>query len=359
MAELEPLKRAALLAVALIAGGCGSVEKAGGPAPVERHLVYEKVAGERGIWIADVDGSNPRLFVPDAQGPVISPDGKWVVYGALCSEPGASDCDNTYVVSTELGAKPRLLAEQAFWPTTWSPDSKAIVAEHSLDVSRDALVRVDVASGKEVTLARGEFRGWSIAPDGKQIVFALAHGDDPRSLTGERIDLYVANLDGRGEPNPITDTGDAGHPVWGPKSIAYAKLIPYKGYGRNEIWRIQPDGSGRTTITGPLPGRFLTPPAAHCVGLEPSAWSQDGAALLARWECEALGEAVAVDPQTGAIRSLGEGTFTVALSRDGQFALVQWGDERAGSDQRVLIYPYAGGKPTIVARGAFGPSWNR
>ncbi|HEU5066087.1 MAG TPA: hypothetical protein VFT86_09490 [Gaiellaceae bacterium] len=56
---------------------------------------------------------------------------------------------------------------------------------------------------------------------------------------------------------------------------------------------------------------------------------------------------------TGALRSLGEGTFTVALSQDAQFALVQWGDER------VLICPYSGGKPDVVARGAVAPSWNR
>jgi hypothetical protein len=292
---------------------------------------------------------------------LISPDGKWVVYVPLCWEPGASDCDKTYVVSTEFGAKPRPLAGQDLWPETWSPDSKAIVATRSLDLGTDALVRIDVASGDEVTLAEGEFWGSSIAPDGKQIVFALAHGDDPDSLTGERIDLYVANLDGSGDPKSITNTGDSGYPVWGPKSIAYAKLIPYKHFGRNEVWRIQPDGSGRTTITGPLPNRFLDPlPEAHCVGLEPSDWSQDGTSLLARWECEAVGESVAIDPQTGAIRSLGEGTFTLALSRDGRFALVQWGDERVGAaNQRVLIYPYAGGKPTIAARAAFAPSWNR
>jgi Tol biopolymer transport system component len=356
------LKRAALLAVVLVTAACGSGERAAGPQPssVSRYLVYEKVTGEKGVWIADVDGSHPRLLVRGGARPLISPDGKWVVYVAVCSEPGASDCDQTNVVSTELGAKPRLCAEEPLWRMTWSPDSKTIVATHSLDVSRDALVRIDVASGDEVTLAQGEFWGWSIAPSGKSIVFALAHGESSGEYPGPKIDLYVANLDGSSDPKPITNTGESGYPVWGPKSIAYAKLISYKGFGRNEIWRIQPDGSDRTTITGPLPDRFLTPPAAHCVGLKPSAWSPDGTALLAEWECEALGESVAVDPQTGAIRTLGEGTFTLALSRDGRFALVQWGDERVGAtNQRVLIYPYAGGKPTIVARGAFSPSWNR
>jgi hypothetical protein len=98
----------------------------------------------------------------------------------------------------------------------------------------------------------------------------------------------------------------------------------------------------------------------HCIGLEPSDWSDDGSTLLAEVGCEGVGQSVAVDPQTGTVRSLGEGTFTVALSHDAQYALVQWGDERVGpQQQRVLIYPYAGGKPKIAARGAFAPSWNR
>ena len=51
---------------------CGSVERAAGPdpggrKPVERHLVYEKLIGEKGVWIADVDGGHARLLVRDAR----------------------------------------------------------------------------------------------------------------------------------------------------------------------------------------------------------------------------------------------------------------------------------------------------
>src|SRR5204862_2084592 len=123
-------------------------------------------------------------------------------------------------------------------------------------------------------------------------------------------------------------------------------------------WRIQPDGAGRRTISGPVPEDFMT--GWHCIGLEPIAWSRDGGALLASLDCEGVGRSVAVDPQTGAFRSLGDGTFTIGLSHDHQFALVQWGDERVGPEnERILIYPYTGGKPMVVARGAVSPSWNR
>jgi hypothetical protein len=335
------------------------------PASIQRHLVYEKLTGEQGIWIADVDGSNARLLVPGGTSSSISPDGRWVAYAPPC-EGSSSDCDETYIVSTKPGAEPRPLMAQVGWPARWSPDSTRIVTTLSLDGDTvDELVTIDVASGKEVTLARGDFWGWSISPDGKRVVFARAHGEASDEGVFPAIDLYVTELDGGDDPKPVTNTGDSAYPVWGPKAIAFARLIPAKQpspnteFARDEIWRIEPDGTGRRTLSGPLPERFLKG-YWHCIGLEPSDWSDDGSALLAAVHCEGVGQTVAVDPETGAIQSLGEGTFTVGLSRDGQFALVQWGDERVGQEnERVLIYPYAGGKPTIVARGAFNPSWNR
>jgi dipeptidyl aminopeptidase/acylaminoacyl peptidase len=332
------------------------------PEPIERHLVYEKIVGETGIWIADADGSNPKLLVAEGEYheisfPQISPDGTQVAYVGDC---GSSHCTNAYVVSTS-GGKPRRFAS-GIEGISWSPDSQRIVG---VTWPSKELLSVNVATGDEMKLARGDFWGWSISPDGEKVVFALEHGTEPQNHVFPRIDLYVANVDGLGDPKPITTTGDSAYPVWGPKSIAFTKLIPSKQpspnteFARNEIWRIQPDGTGRTTISGPLPDRFVEG-YWHCIGLEPIDWSEDGSALLAAVDCEGIGQSVAVDPQTGAIRSLGEGTLTVALSRDEKFALVQWGDERVGTEHdKILIYPYAGGKPHIVAMGAVVPSWNR
>ena len=115
---------------------------------------------------------------------------------------------------------------------------------------------VDVATGEEKKLAQGEFWGWSFSPDGRRIVFARAHGLSPENFGFEKFDLFVTDSNG-GDTEQITDTGDSAYPVWGPKSIAFAKLISHRGWGRHEIWQIQPDGSGLETITGPLPERFL------------------------------------------------------------------------------------------------------
>jgi hypothetical protein len=92
--------------VALAAAGCGSSKVAEHSqvavrSPAEYHLVYEKLVGEKGVWIADTDGGNPRLLVADSHSPVISPDGRSVAYVGGCD---ADDrCKGTYIVSTSAG----------------------------------------------------------------------------------------------------------------------------------------------------------------------------------------------------------------------------------------------------------------
>lgn len=358
-------KGAALLAVAFLAG-CGSSIATDKPEPIERRLVYEKIVGERGIWIADVDGSNPRLLVPRGNQPAISLDGKWVAYSGECRDWDTSACNTLYIVSTRDAARPRRLSTVVGGTITWSPDSKRVVGE-----SMDNLLSIEVESGKAVEVAKGPFSGWSISPDGKQVVFAREEKPNGDLLSGFDVDLFVADVGG-GDAKRITDTDDATRPVWGPTSIAYSRLIsclappelqPVAGcrnntWGRHEIWQVQPDGSGMRSITGTLPGPFQM---QGCVGLDPVAWSEDGRELLAGWLCEFSHEPVAVDPESGKIRTLGGGASAAGLSRDGRFALVEGGGgaEPSPKEQNVMIVPYAGGKPDVVATGAVAPSWNR
>jgi len=358
------LRTAAFVAVVVVAAGCGSVERAGGPAPtqVERHLVYEKLVGEKGIWIADVDGNNPRLLVPEGHSPTISPDGRSVAYTGGCgAEHG---CFGTYVVSTSRG-KPRCISScdmsgrSITW--MWSPDStRVLMTRGSRSADVDELVSIDVSAAESSVLASGSFAGASWSPDGKQVVFAKATPTTENS-SEPAFNLFVVDGSG-GKPKQITEGGDSVEPLWGPKSIAYSKVVSgADGWSKNEIWRVQPDGSGRKTISGPLRGHLR---AEGFDGLVPVAWSDDGRALLAGLMTEYGAEPVAVDPDGGSPELLPgtEGLGTAGLSHDGRYVLAYY-EPPFGSlheeDTKVVILPSAGGKPTFVMRGAWLPSWNR
>lgn len=354
-------KGAALLALVIIAG-CGSSAASNKPETIERHLVYEKLTSERGIWIADADGTRPRLLVQKGSAPSISPDGKWVAYFAECSGRAGSALPCTFLVSPS-GGEPRLLSTRRLDDQiTWSPTSERVgsisaFAGHEYQQpgdDDDELVTIDVASGEEVTVAHApQFFGWSFSPDGESVVFAPA----TRTAEGyfsEDVDLFVTAADG-GEIRRVTDTGYSSDPVWGPKSIAFAKGNLLDMEGEPEIWQIQPDGTGRRSITG----------QAHA-GLIPIDWSEDGSVLLAGFGNKWGAQPVAVDPETGATRELGRfgrpwGASTIALSRDGGWVLVQDGSYAhvSAKDRTVLIVPSNGGEPKVVARGAWVPTWNR
>jgi hypothetical protein len=359
------LKSATLLAVVLVTSGCGLVERAARPQPVgrepvERHLVYEML-GQRGVWIADVDGGHARLLVRGGRAPVISPDGRWVVY-VSCDPEDELACKGTFVISTS-GGEPRKLSSDVDIRRpalgTWSPDSKRIVVSRgSASGEEQALISIDLASGKESKLVEGSAWRWSFSPNGKQVVYVRGPAAGANST-----DLFVVDSSG-GEPKQITHTGDGAAPVWGPKSIAFARLLPDGEWGRSEIWQVQPDGSELRTITGPLPEPYRSEDGGDTKeGLIPVAWSEDGRALLSAfiWSSEMP---VAVDPKSGKIRDLvaSEFPYAVDISRDGRAALAYTYPPIGGfSDDSatVLIIPYAGGRPKIVARGAGSPSWNR
>lgn len=350
----QMLRSAALLAVALVAAGCGS-SKAAGPGPVKHYLVYEKLVGEKGVWIADADGSNPRLLVPEGHSPVISPDGRWVAYVGGCDSEDA--CSET-VVSSTSGGKPRSVAP-SITHAQWSPDSERIVGARGPTPWDEKLVSIDLESGKETTLAEGYLWRWSFSPDGKQIVYGRAP-PIPEDTGEGQGDLFVVDRDG-GDARQITDSDRDGYPVWGPDSIAFGRLVPDGGWGWNEIWSVQPDGSGLKPLTVPLPKEFR---GDGYSGLAPVGWSDDGRALLAGWLNSFGSMPVAVDPETGEARMLDESEtiHTAAISHDGRFALAYTYPPVGTPDEEnatVLIAPYGGGKPTVVARGAGSPSWNR
>lgn len=342
----------AALLVAFVVAACNG-EESDSNRPVRTLIAFTKIGdpepGE--IWTAHADGTGQRRLVRGV-GPAVSPDGRWISFHRC----GHVHCDLWLIAAT--GGKAQLLARRIYDPK-WSGSSNRIVGSRVGEVEGQTLLVIDPQTGRENELARGSLWGWSVSPSGDEVVYGLGRGRaGDQYFARERVDLYIVDLEG-GEARRLTDDGRSGYPVWGPEAIAFSRLIPYRGWGRHEIWQIEPDGEGRRTITGPLPRRLRI---SGATGLVPVAWSEDGASLLAKLWDEFGGSAYTVDPKTGATRKIGSGFYAepAGLSRDGRFVLlVEGGGAEPGDRLQVVIAPYRGGRAKLVAKRSAGASWNR
>jgi hypothetical protein len=98
-------------------------------------------------------------------------------------------------------------------------------------------------------------------------------------------------------------------------------------------------------------------------GLTATDWSADGTRLLAQFGGQDTSYAETVDPATGAHRPLLKaeetGLLATRLSADGTTVLGATGGFDPDGRHDVVTVPYAGGKPTLLARNAFNPDWTR
>jgi WD40-like Beta Propeller Repeat len=346
-----------LLVAALVAGGCGPSGDGDPPAGTAaeaggRYLAYTRFPVGRGeeVWLGRADGTGKRRLV-EGRDPAVSPDGRWVAYNGGCDRDNV--CRTLELVPTRGG--PATLVSRRAGAHEWSPASDRVVflADARLE-SYDLKTR----RRRQLVSASGDW-GFSVSPDGEEVVYALARPAGDAYFAESRVDLYVVGVAG-GTPRRITRDGLSGYPAWGPDGIAFSRLLPYRGWGRHELWRIGADGSGRRTITGRLPARLLV---SGVVGLSPVAWSADGKRLLAGLLSEFGAKPYAVDPKRGTIRELGDFGWAAepeAISRDGRFVLAsELGGVERLADARVEIVPWGGGPGRVVARRAGVASWNR
>jgi Tol biopolymer transport system component len=307
--------------------------------------------GDAEVWVARVDGRGRRRLV-NGNAPKLSPDGRWVAFER---QRGSTIYPRDLMLVPASGGRPRLLMRSVSQPL-WSPDSKQLAVLQFLDERRSALLSITIETGERTTIARGSISDWSFSPRGDEIAYVRADPSGSGPFFGES-DVYIADVGG-GSERRVTEDGDSAFAVWGPHAIAYARLVPYRGWGAHEIWLVRPDGGGRRLLTK-TPWSLL---GSGIVGLIPIAWSADGRALLAALSNEFGGVPFAVDPQLGSVRRVGElnyGARPAGLSRDGRFVLVSYGDVGLGERTQVAILPYRGGPGRIFARRAGDPSWNR
>lgn len=357
--ELIKRRRLPVAALCLLIVGCAgpgsddTAERSAAIEPSARRIVYTQFRpnGAPEVWIAHVDGTRKRRLARGRE-PAISPDGRWVAFhGGRCD---LGYCPDLMLVAVS-GGQPRLLMRGAE-ESTWSPDSTRLAAAQRLTALRRALVSIDVVTGKTATLARGAIYGWSFSPTGDAIAYARAD-PDPWGLFREDVDIYVSDPDG-GSKRRLSRDGDSAYPVWGPRDIAFARIVPRGGWGAHEIWLVHPDGSQARRLTK-TPAKLL---GQGIVGLVPVAWSASGDALLSGLHNEFGAVPYGVDPKSGGVHAIGDYGYHAwpdGLSRDGRFALVSDGGVEVTEQTRVEIVPFTGGPGRVIARRAFGASWNK
>lgn len=192
---------------------------------------------------------------------------------------------------------------------SWSPDgSRLVFATFSGDPNRppdsSSVMVLDLATEERSTVTSATFPRIidtpQFSPDGQSIVFAMNELDDAYSQTGAA--LAIVPVAG-GEPTWLTDFDlFAYYPSWnaatnqilfGQEPLAWSAL-PDKDTRPQNLWLINPDGTGLTQITDVAAGEQVIQPS----------WTPDGSAIIATF-VNADGTRLAwVDQATGAIEPI-------------------------------------------------------
>jgi hypothetical protein len=323
---------------------------AGGGKPV--HPTPSRVA------IAADDGSNPHT-IQEGNSPHVSPDGVSVVY----LHQGGGHKQEMKLVQAGGPMRTLMVGWREPFYTAWSPDSTTIAALRGPELGKQKLVLIDVLTGAQRVVAHGFFSGLSFSPDGSELVYSRAGSEKypPRSDVF-RVQFVPPGAVSVAAEKPVRLTNDhrSLDPLWGPDNqIVFVKQLEAKKrkYGpKNELFLMNPRGKGVKRLTHTKVDPLLQ-------GLFPTDWSANGNRLLAEFEGQDTSYAVTVNPKTGAQRPLLKaeemGFVGTALSADGKTVLGFEGGFDPGNRHDVVSVPYGGGKPTVLAKNAFEPSWSR
>jgi hypothetical protein len=145
------------------------------PSPDGEHIAFDSDRdGERGVYVANVDGSNVRRVSGPGYAaiPSWSPDGTRLAF--VRAEQDQAEVWNLWTVDLASGDLHRLTAHKTGqpWGGSWFPDGERIA--YSLD---DRLVIHDVGSGREKTYPsprKGQMvRTPAVSPDGRRVIFQI------------------------------------------------------------------------------------------------------------------------------------------------------------------------------------------
>ncbi len=145
------------------------------PSPDGNRIAFDSDRdGERGVYVADVDGTHVKRISGDgfAAIPSWAPDGKTIAF--VRAEPGRPKVWNLWTSNVETGQSRRLTsyAVGAPWGGSWFPDGRRIAYSHETD-----LVVLDLETGRR-RVFRSPITGRlvrtpAVSPDGGRVMFQV------------------------------------------------------------------------------------------------------------------------------------------------------------------------------------------
>ncbi|HEY2479501.1 MAG TPA: hypothetical protein VGI17_12325 [Solirubrobacterales bacterium] len=321
------------------------------PAAAQATLAYSTNIFHPHVTVAKDNGKGAKRIGAGTNAHV-SPNGELVVFERESKGKGPEM--KLYNVAT---GKTRTIFQpwRESFTFAWSPDSTMVAALRGGELGTRALYVVDVETAKLTRIATGYFNGVSFSPNSKEVVFGLARSQDYPAKT----DIVRDPVTG-GPTSTLTRDHISGWPLWGPQGqIVFVKQLNAKKrkYGpKNDLFLMNANGKQVKRLTH-------TKVDPLTVGLFPTAWSASGNQLLTEFGGQDTSYAVTVNPKTGKERSLSPGNTEtgfagVALTPNGKTVLGYLGGfEGPGSELKIASVPYAGGKPKVLVRGGFLPSW--
>jgi hypothetical protein len=319
-------------------------------APAQAKLVYVKNPGGVApiVYVATDRGKDPRRL-GIGRAPTISPDGQWVSFVTV--PPAGSETETVVLQKLEAGSQRLVMRSRSIDSLRFSADSGKLGA-----IAAGKRVRVyDIEADALHLAAEGEIRGYSFAPDSKDIVVGKATGSKFQAPS----DLYTGPALGGAKLEQITDFGRAMNPVWGPKEIVFDRFRRRKGDAPAfNLWALDPSAADASLrrLT-----KLTIPPLVS--GLVPLEFSADARRLLAVFSGQDTEVGFTVSMRTGKTRALSKdfehGIVGFDLARDGRRILAHTGGPVPSAAHDVISVPYGGGDPKVLVEDAAYPDWTR
>ncbi|NNM77473.1 hypothetical protein HJG53_11200 [Sphingomonas sp. ID1715] len=232
--------------------------------PNGRTLVFaSNRSGRTALWLADADGSNPRLFFDPGQGDpgsaVWSPDGTQLAFVMRTAEGGAA----VHVMGSDGKDPRRITLQPGDWAHPhWSADGGRIFfnapsplpARQGGEATAIYSARPD-GSDLRLHLACDDLCTYpSPSPDGRWIAFRKVVPQSGRNWEQQPIprnsEVFVVRMDGSGQRNLANDPGFDGWPTWSRdgRHVIFASARDGRP-SSGQIFRVSPQGGPVERLT--------------------------------------------------------------------------------------------------------------